>query len=129
VRGGLGLINLKNFITALQCTWVKRVTQHWGDTWRFDLKAKCYGNPLIANEKTFSRAENPILSSICNSFGTFAKEFYGAEDNYKKAFIFRNPLFRRGRNDDGLLCERFFGNNFGDLCKIAKLKFEDFFIP
>jgi hypothetical protein len=128
-EGGLGLINLKNFITALQCTWVKRVTQHWGDTWRFDLKAKCYGNPLIANEKTFSLAENPILFNICKSFGKFAEEFYGAEDNYKKAFIFRNPLFRRGRNDDGLLCERFFGNNFGELCKIAKLKFEDFFTP
>jgi hypothetical protein len=86
-EGGLGLINLKNFITALQCTWVKRVTQHWGDTWRFDLKAKCYGNPLIANEKTFSLAENPILFNICKSFGKFAEEFYGAEDNYKK------PLF------------------------------------
>jgi hypothetical protein len=126
-EGGMGLINLKDFITALQCTWVKRVTQHWGDNWRFDLKAKCYGNPLIANEKTFLPAENPILFNICKSFGTFAQEFYRVEDNYKKAFIFKNPLFRRGRNDDGLLCERFFGKNYGELCKIAKLKFEDFF--
>jgi hypothetical protein len=126
-EGGLGLINLKNFITALQCTWVKRVTQHWGDNWRFDLKAKCYGNPLIANDKTFPLAENPILFNIGKSFGNFAQEFYGIEDNYKKAFIFKNPLFRRGRKDNCLLCERFFGNNFGELCKIAKLKFEDFF--
>jgi hypothetical protein len=26
-----------------------------------------------------------------------------------------------------MLCERFFGNNYGELEKIAKLKFEDFF--
>jgi hypothetical protein len=49
------------------------------------------------------------------------------EDNFKKALIFRNPYFRRGRNDDRMLCERFFGNNFGELKKIAKLKFEDLF--
>ncbi len=33
--GGLGLIKLSDFVTALQCSWVKRVTQHWGDNWRF----------------------------------------------------------------------------------------------
>ncbi len=129
-EGGLGLINLKEFVISLQCAWIKRVTQHWGDNWRFDVKAKCYGNALIANTQTFQAQENPILFKICTSFGQFSAEFTNKDDNYKKAYIFRNPFFTRGRNDGRILCERFFGLNGDDhleLRKIAKLKYEDFF--
>jgi hypothetical protein len=52
-EGGLGLIKIHDFITSLQCAWVKRVTQHWGDNWRYDLKSKCYGNPVIVDGQTF----------------------------------------------------------------------------
>jgi hypothetical protein len=52
-EGGLGLIKLSEFITSLQCSWVKRITQHWGDNWRYDFKRKCYGNPLIADKSSF----------------------------------------------------------------------------
>jgi hypothetical protein len=43
--------------------------------------------------------------------------------------VFKNPFFRRGRNDDRMLCESFFNirNNFEMCCKVAKLKYEDFF--
>jgi hypothetical protein len=126
-EGGVGLINLREFIISLQCSWIKRVTQHWGDNWRYDLKVKCFGNPLVAGEETFTMQGNPILHNICKSYAGFKKEFTDKDDNYKKALIFRNPFFRRGRNDDRMLCERFFGNNFVELEKIAKLKYEDFF--
>jgi hypothetical protein len=72
--------------------------------------------------------KNPILHNICKSFGVFKKEFTGRDNIYRKALIFRNPYFRRGRGDDGMLCERFFGNNYDELRKIASLKFEDFFV-
>jgi hypothetical protein len=129
ILGGLGLINLKNFITALQCSWIKRTTQHWCDNWRFDIKAACYGNPLIANSGTFNRNENPVLFNICESYGSFTSEFYKKDRNYRKALIFKNRMFKRGRNDDRLLDENFFGRNlsFDELKKIACLKFEDFF--
>jgi len=90
------------------------------------LKLKCYGNPLIADSGTFTFRENPTLSNICSSFGKFKRDFTNKEN--KKALILNNPFFRRGRNDDGILCERFFGNNYKDLRKISKLKFEDFFV-
>jgi hypothetical protein len=127
--GGLGLIKLSDFVTALQCSWVKRTTQHWGDNWRFDLKLKCYGNPLIANSMTFNRETNPILHNISTSFGRFAMAFNNKGSNYKKALIFKNPAIRRGRRDNGLLCENFFGRNltFETFGKIAKLRYEDFF--
>ncbi|MFO0002440.1 MAG: hypothetical protein ACK559_15025, partial [bacterium] len=127
--GGLGLIKLSDFVTALQCSWVKRVTQHWGDNWRYDLKSKCCGNPLIANSTTFNAANNPILHNICSSFGRFVTAFNNKGTNYKKALIFKNPAIRRGRRDNGLLCENFFGRNctLETFKKIAKLKYEDFF--
>jgi hypothetical protein len=86
---------------------------------------------MIANSQTFQARENPILSNICTSFGKFSAEFTNKDDNFKKAYIFRNPFFRRGRNDDRILCERFFGLNVNDhfeLRKIAKLKYDDFFV-
>jgi hypothetical protein len=127
-EGGLGLIKVSEFITSLQCAWVKRVTQHWGDNWRYDLKLKCYGNPLIADATTFDQNENPILYNLCKSFGMFRTAFTQKDDNYKKALILRNPFFRRGRGDAGILCENFFGtrNNLEQNKILAKLKYEDF---
>jgi hypothetical protein len=129
-QGGLGLIKISSYITALQCAWVKRSTEHWCDNWRFDLKKACYGNPLIANVNTFSRITNPVLHNICSSFGKFTLEFYKKDRNYKKALVFKNGMFKRGRNDNGILDENFFGNNrsFADFQQIAKLKFDDFFV-
>jgi len=129
-EGGLGLINLKDYITALQCSWVKRVTQHWCDNWRYDIMEKCYGNPCLINGNTFNDTENPILSNIGKSFGKFKNEYYKKDKNYLKAFIFKNPMFQRSRDDNGILDEVFFGRNTGydEFCKIAKIKFEDLFV-
>jgi hypothetical protein len=110
-EGGLGLINLGNYITALQCSWVKRSTQHWCDNWRFDLKKVGYGNPLTVSKMSFDRDRNPILFNISESFGKFSEAFYKKDRNFSKAYIFKNPLITRGRNDTGLLCENFFGRD------------------
>jgi hypothetical protein len=128
-QGGLGLIKISSYITALQCAWIKRSCEHWCDNWRFDLKKACYGNPLIANANTFSLVNNPVLHNICSSFGKFALEFYKKDRNYKKALVFKNGMFKRGRNDNGIMDENFFGNNrsFAEFQQIAKLKFDDFF--
>ncbi len=82
--GGLGLIKITDYLTALQCSWIKRVTQHWGDNWRYDVKAKCYGNPLIANASTFNVATNPILYKFFSSFERFVRAFTCKGTNYKK---------------------------------------------
>jgi hypothetical protein len=83
-----------------------RVTQHWGDSWRYDLKLKCYGNPLIADENTFSRHETPIQYYLCKTFDVFKSAFMQKDDNYKKGLIFRNQFF--WPESAGNLCEGFF---------------------
>jgi hypothetical protein len=45
-EGGLGLINLKNFLTGLQASWVKKATQCSRDNWRIDIKSLSGGNCL-----------------------------------------------------------------------------------
>jgi hypothetical protein len=104
--------------------------EHWCDNWRYDIKKACYGNPLIANDSTFSQPNNPILYNLCSSFGKFSAEFCKKDWNYKKALVFNNKMFKRGRNDTGILDKNFFGNRrtFEDLQKIARLTFGDFFV-
>jgi hypothetical protein len=123
---GLGLIKISDYITSLQCSWIKRTTQHWGDNWRFDIKKKCYGNTLLSNSKTFDSREHSVKSNICTSFEKFAAAFTRKDNDFKKAFILKNPLIRRGANDNGLLCENFFGRNnmFQTFSKIANLKYK-----
>jgi hypothetical protein len=88
--GGLGLIKLSEYITSLQCSWIKRTIQHWGDNWRFDIKNKCYGNTLLANSSTFGNRDHPVLHNICHSFEKFVFAFTKKETNFKKALIVRH---------------------------------------
>ncbi len=92
--GGLGLINVKNYIKALQCSWIKRVSQHWCDNWRYDIKKASYGNPLICNNRFFNRQDNPALFNICESFGSFCNEFYKKDS--QKALIFKIQFLSAG---------------------------------
>ncbi len=50
--------------------------------------------------------------------------------NFRKALIFKNRMFKRGRNDERMLDENFFGRNlsFDDLKKISCLKYDNLFI-
>jgi hypothetical protein len=123
----MGLINLNEFVTALQCTWIKRIHFHGADTWRFDLLQLCNGNPFILNTTLVSKREHPIIFNIAKSFEAFSKKYYCTGKNYLRAFILCNPIFVRGRGDHGLLCKRFFGENLPNqiLEKIAKLRLED----
>jgi hypothetical protein len=125
--GGLGLINLHDFIAALQCTWVKRVHSHGVDSWRYDMLQLCYGNPFLLNTTIVKQNVNPIIYNIARSFERLSKTYYGTGKNYLKAYIFCNPIFVRGRGDNGILCRNFFGNGtpVNLLEKIAKLKLED----
>jgi len=125
--GGLGLINLKDFVTALQCSWIKRLHFHGADTWRFDLLRLCNGNPFLLNTTLVSMREHPIIYNIAKSFEVFSKKYYCTGKNYLRAYILGNPLFVRGRGENGILCKRFFGLNLPNqtLEKIANVKLED----
>jgi exonuclease III len=128
-QGGLGLINLKNFLVGLQAAWVKRAYISTRDNWRVDLHSISYGNCYTANFRKIDRIRNPVLHEVVKSFNIFTDTFFKLNDNYKEMFIFRNNSLKRGRDSTLTLDENFFDSNIPrlDLGKVSKLKFKDFF--
>jgi hypothetical protein len=128
--GGMGLINLKDFITGLQSTWVKRCHQHGADNWRNDLLTICYGNPFIFSPEMVNPNRHPILHNIATSYDLFSSEYHDIGKNFMKAYIFKNKLFKRGIRDNNIVCENFFGrnNDFQYFAKIARIRLEDILI-
>jgi hypothetical protein len=128
--GGMGLVNLKDFIIGLQSTWVKRCHQHGADNWRNDLLTICYGNPFILTPEMINPNRHPILYNIANSYYLFSSEYHEIGKNFMKAYIFKDKLFKRGNRDNNILCENFFGrnNDFQYFAKIARVRLEDILI-
>jgi hypothetical protein len=90
--GGLGFINLKNFIMSLQCSWIKRAATSTIDNWRLQLHLNTGGNPLSGSPDCFLVDQNPILHGILNSFFKLKECFYLRNDNFLEAFLLGNPL-------------------------------------
>jgi hypothetical protein len=86
-----------------------------------------HGNPFLLNTSLVTRNQHPIIFNIAESFEHFCRSYYETGSNFKKAYIFSNPLFVRGRRDPGLLCRQFFGRNTTNktLEQIALLRLED----
>ncbi len=109
--GGVGLFDIKNYIIAIQVSWIKKATASSRDNWRVDLHNLSHGNPLTLSPTDIQQQQHPILHCIANSFQTFRKHFSMDCNNYKKSYILNNPIFSRGPRDDRLLDTRFFRQN------------------
>ena len=127
-QGGLGLINIEDFLIAQQAVWIKRAHLSTRDCWRFNLLKLCYGNCLIATPSLIPIDRHPILYGLVNSYDKFSKGFYSCNSNSDKAYIFYNSIFKREMNS-GLILDRNFFANMGPaaLLQIAKLQYSDFF--
>ena len=98
--GGLGMIDIGEFIVSQQVVWIKRTFLSSRDNWRFDLKLICKGNALILGNNDIPASRFPLLSYMAESFGTFLKAFNLTNDNFCKSFLINNPLLKRGRVDN-----------------------------
>ena len=126
--GGIGLIEISDFLIAQQCTWVKKAHDKTIDSWRYDVKILSHGNCLAISPSSFLQEDHPILRQIAYSFNIFKTKFTLVNDNFKNAFIFNNPCFKRGIRDNGILDENFFRQNPRvDLEKISGLTFNNIF--
>jgi len=125
--GGLGLIDLKDFVTAQQVTWVKKSQNSTCDNWRCDLKNLSYSNCYVFTEDLVNQALHPILFNIGESNKKFLNQFYNNNENSRDMFIFNNPILTRDRNNDRLLDEPFF-RQIPCIMNMAPLfKYSDFF--
>ncbi len=130
-NGGLGLFDLKIFLDAQRCSWLKRADKLTIDNWRFDLKCKApNGDFCLLRKIDISANENPILANIVDSFCNFSAAFAKKDSNYLKSPIFMNPVFVRSKDDSGLLDIPFFTRQVYDDCKleIRSLTFKNCFL-
>jgi hypothetical protein len=70
-HGGIGMIRIEQYITALQCSWIKRCSVKINDTWRWTLGASCsfvFGN---LRRGSVNKRDNPVLANIVESFVKF----------------------------------------------------------
>jgi hypothetical protein len=93
--GGLGLIRISTYLTALQCSWVKRSSVKINDPWRWELAASC--NFCFDNLRPDSVDKNlhPVLGNIVDSFCKLKNSFLTNHDNYLQALLVDNRMFLR----------------------------------
>ena len=109
--GGLGMIDLAEFLTAQQVSWIKRASSSSRDTWRVDLKKIGKGEILTVSPNEVQPEIYPLFKHLTVSYETFLKAFNRINENFYKAKLINNPLLKRGRNDNRKINWSFFSNN------------------
>ena len=97
--GGLGMIDIEDFICAQQVIWFKRANQSTRDNWRVDLKKIGNGNVLTAGKLDFSVETFPIFKYLAESYNKFLVAFNKTNDNFSKSFLLNNPSMTISRYD------------------------------
>jgi hypothetical protein len=116
-QGGLGLIDLNQYIMALQCSWIRRCYTVLNDSWRWRIAEAFnfnFDNPQPVNPDP---GLFPIENNILTSFSKFRTPFFGMNENFLQANIVNNPMFLRenpGRANAGRehVDQNFFGREF-----------------
>jgi hypothetical protein len=92
-QGGLGCINLKNFLITQTCNWYVRCHKFKIDNWRYDLTRAAPGSNLSLLRSTDINPEsNPILYNIATAYEFFYANFTRQNGNFKSAYVFGNSM-------------------------------------
>jgi hypothetical protein len=92
---GLGMINIRDYVTGLQASWLKKIRGGISDNWRRDLRVMTGGNPLLANANTFANLGSPVLTGICKEYEVFKRVFTKVENNKLESSVINNPILAR----------------------------------
>ena len=84
--GGLGMIDLEDFIIAQQVVWVKRTAISLRDNWRVDMKRLSNGNVLTLCGGDFSHEKFPIFAFLADSLKAFLLAYREKTTISKKCF-------------------------------------------
>jgi hypothetical protein len=82
-RGGLGMINIKNYIQSLHCSWIKKAYGATIDNWRLDIVQ--YAGKNCSTVQPFFDQRHPVLSTLLKSFWELKKAFYLQNNNFMEA--------------------------------------------
>jgi hypothetical protein len=90
-KGGLGLISLRDTLTAQQAIWFKRALVSSRDNWRWDLWQAGCRNCLTPDLDLLGTLTNPILYNLTLSMRQFLSKFYTKENNFLDSYVLNNP--------------------------------------
>ena len=126
-EGGLGLFNLRDFLDAQRCAWVKRA-QSLDDNWKRYLYSRCYSTVLNVRAEQIDSECYPILHGIVVSYERFFMRHTQWNENFKLAFVFENPALTLNLRTPDLADEYFFGELMeNNAAAIRNLKVSDIF--
>jgi hypothetical protein len=126
--GGLGLINLEKYCTALQCSWLKRCLTNINDVWRWNLAKSCNFNLDMVRADNICSNEFPVLHGIAKSVQELQQCHWKMHENFKAAPLVDNMFFlrseptrrnpARGCVDQNLLGAGFYQTNRNELLSL-----------
>ena len=86
-NGGLGLVEIKNFLNYQKCGWLK-LSLDLDSNWKRILFCSSGGN--ILNVKTKNMSDNPILKGLAATQEIFSSIHFKINNNFQKSYIFEN---------------------------------------
>jgi hypothetical protein len=92
-KGGLGLFEIRPFLTAQHVVWLKRAELSTRDNWRFNFSLNSYGNCFTTDPDVWSPQKNPILHGLAVCWKLFYTYYLSTNSNYKFGYLLNNPLF------------------------------------
>ena len=126
----MGLIDLKTFLTSQQATWIFRAKNAPRDNWQYDLLTLSHNNILNVAVTNIDKRLNPILYGLVVSYNTVKTAHDSCGNNFLRAPLLNNTMFRRGPRDVRILDYDFFLElcHNVSLCNLSSRCFIDFFI-
>jgi hypothetical protein len=90
-KGGIGMVNIEEFLTGIKCNWIKKSYNSNIDVWRRDINSLATGNVLNISPLVVDHNVNPIIANIVNSFDRFKVSFNCVNDNFLESNVLGNP--------------------------------------
>jgi hypothetical protein len=93
--GGLGMIEINDYLTALRCTWVKRASLNQNDLWSTCLDASGVTRPDVFMPKNLCPKMFPVISVFDTAIYKLASAILSVNNNVLKSRILDNPVFAK----------------------------------
>jgi hypothetical protein len=125
--GGLGMIDLKNYIHSLHCSLVKRADKATFDNWRVDLKRFAGGNVTNIDPEQIGPAK-PILKTLALSFWHFKQAYFSTDKKFFSSSFYGNPVLINNKRDKLSVKDDILHSNERDIDHILlkNIKISDF---
>jgi hypothetical protein len=90
-QGGLGLFELKPFLCAQKCSWIKR-SKDLNEIWKQKIYFKSLGKVSNIRKKFFDKEAEPVIYGMASSFEYFTGKLTTKNENFWKSVILYNPM-------------------------------------